>query len=144
MRKFQQGITLVELLVVVVIISILMTVAVPSYRQYAMRANRAEAKWNLLRIAAAQEKFYLQNNTYADDDDFSDAPPNGLGIDATTESGLYTLSITAADATGFQAQALAEGGQTDDTDCDVFGIDDTGVRYGGPGPLGTGNDPDCW
>ncbi|MDP6437536.1 MAG: type IV pilin protein [Gammaproteobacteria bacterium] len=144
MRTLQQGVTLVELMVVIVIISILTAVAVPSYRQYTMRANRAEAKWNLLRIAAAQEKFYLQNNTYADDDELAETPPDGLGIDATSESGYYTFSITAADATGFQAQALAASGQTDDTDCDVFGMDDTGVRYGGPGPLGTNNDPDCW
>lgn len=144
MLKYQKGVTLVELMVVLVIVAILSAIAVPSYRQYSMRANRAEAHWNLLRLAAAQEKFYLQNNTYAEDDELSEAPPNGLGIDATSESGYYTFSITAADATGFQAQAVAAGGQVDDTDCDVFGIDDTGVRYGGPGPLGTNNDPDCW
>src|SRR5215510_5710761 len=81
---------------VVMVIGILSAIAIPSYRQYTMRAQRTDATAALLRIAAAQEKFYLQNNTYASNDQLTKAPPAGLGIPAT-EHGYYDLAITKED-----------------------------------------------
>ena len=145
MYKYSKGVTLVELMVVVMIIAVLMSVAVPSYRQYTLRANRAEGHWMLLQTAANQERFYLQNNTYADNASLTADPPNGLGMMATSESGFYTLAITQADAVTFSAVATAQDGQSADTDCDVLAINERGTRYGGPGPAFAGNnDPDCW
>lgn len=145
MYKYSKGVTLVELMIVVVIIAVLMSVAVPSYRQYTMRANRAEAHAMLLQTMANQERFYLQNNTYATDAQLTAAPPNGLGMRDVSESGHYALEVTEADATGFTVVATAQGGQAADEDCDVFAVDETGWRYGGPGPVGeASDDPDCW
>ncbi len=67
MRKKMRGVTLIELVVVVAIVALLATVALPSYRQFQLRSHRVEAKAALLNLAAAQEKFYLQNNTYTTD-----------------------------------------------------------------------------
>ncbi len=64
MHKNMRGVTLLELMIVVVIISILTAIAYPNYRQYATRAKRTEAKAALLQIATNQERFYLHNNTY--------------------------------------------------------------------------------
>jgi type IV pilus assembly protein PilE len=145
MYIYQRGVTLVELMVVVVIIGILMSVAVPSYRQYTMRANRAEGHWTLLQASANQERFYLQNNTYATNGELTDPPPAGLGLPSTTESGFYDINITNADGAGFTVVATAQGGQAEDTDCDVLSINERGVRYGGPGPAGSmSNDQKCW
>ena len=44
MRKHMRGITLMELMIVVVIIGILTAIAYPSYRQYVAKAKRNEAK----------------------------------------------------------------------------------------------------
>ena len=63
-------------------VAVLAAIAVPSYRQYVLRSHRAEAKTALLNVAAAQERFYLQNNTYTTD--LTSAPtatPPGLGQD---------------------------------------------------------------
>ncbi len=146
MRKFMTGVTLVELMVVMVIIAVLMSVAVPSYRQYTMRANRAEGQSVLLQLAANQERWYLNNNTYATNAQLTQDPPNGLGMRATTDSGYYNLAITASNATTFTAVATAQGGQSADSDCDVFAIDAAGRRYAGPGPaFAANNDLDkCW
>ena len=65
MRKTNRGFTLIEAMVVVVIIAIMASIGIPSYRQYMMRAQRADGTGALLRMASAQEKFYLQNNRYA-------------------------------------------------------------------------------
>lgn len=137
MQPKSRGVTLIELVIVVSIIGILAAIAVPSYRQYVLRANRAEAKSALLNLAAAQEKFYLQNNTYATNSLLSTAAPAGLGLPATTEKGYYTLSIAnGANAAGFSATATAAGGQAVDSSCATFTIDQTGTR--------SATSTDCW
>ena len=126
MRNKMRGVTLIELVVVVAIVALLATIALPSYRQFLLRSHRVEAKAALLNVAAAQEKFYLQNNTYTTE--LADAPPDGLGLAATTENGYYTIAIGAADADSFTATATAAGGQADDTHCANFTIDETGLK----------------
>lgn len=136
-RSKMRGITLVELLTVVVIVGILASIAVPSYRNYVMRTQRTDATAALLRLAAAQEKFYLQNNTYT-----TDVTAAGLNLTAaaplTSEHGWYTVTVAAADATGYSAAAtpVAGGAQASDTHCTSFSIDETGKR----GATNT----DCW
>lgn len=143
MRKHSNGVTLIELLLVVIIIGILIAVAIPSYRQFTMRSNRAEAHSLLLQTAANQEQFYLQNNTYADDTALSLGSPLGLGMMTSSVSGNYTLGIDSADVTGFEAVATAAQGQSADFECAVLAINEQGVRFGGSA-LGSKNDPDCW
>lgn len=135
MRSTSRGVTLIELMIVIVVVAILASIAIPSYRQYVLRSHRTEAKTALMNLAAAQEKFYLQNNTYTDE--LTDAPPDGLGIPSTTENGNYTIAITAgSDATAFSATATATGGQAQDTRCASFTINQAGVK--------TATNADCW
>jgi type IV pilus assembly protein PilE len=128
------GWSLIELLVVVVVLAILALAATPGFRSSMLRAQRTEATAALLALAAAQERFHLQHHVYATD--LAAAPPDGLGLDAVTESGRYLLTITAADAAGFTATATARGRQARDTRCAEFGIDATGAR--------TATAEDCW
>ena len=126
-KNKQQGMTLVELMVVIVVLGIVTSIAVPSYRQYMMRANRVDAKAALLEIAAAQEEFYLQNNTYT-------TVPANVGGTATEEN-YYVLSIDAADVNTFtlRATAAAGGPQANDTttnhgDCTVLQLTAAGAK----------------
>ena len=73
--KNTRGFTLVEIMTVVLLLSILMGLSIPGYRQYVRRANRTDATTDLLRLAAAQERFYLQNGTYATNAELAPAPP---------------------------------------------------------------------
>lgn len=120
-------------MIVVVIMGILATASVAGYRQYVQRANRVDATSALLRVSAAQERFYLQNNRYATTaDELADPPPGGLGIGAS-ERGLYDLTVEeiAGGATaGYIATATAStgGSQRDDDDCRSFSIDQSGKR----------------
>jgi len=118
----------------VLVVGILAAIAVPSYRTYLLRSHRVEATAALLKLSAAQEKFYLQNNTYTTALD--DAPPDGLGMPAVTENGFYDIAIDSADAAGFQATATAKGSQADDSHCTEFTIDQTGTK--------TATSTDCW
>ncbi len=131
-RRYR-GVTLVELMVVIVIVAVLAQIAVPSYRRYYMRAQRTEAKTALLQLAANQERFYLQNNTYTND-------LAALGFPSgTSENGVYTLNIPLADSNAYQARATATPGggvngrtMTADTECMRFGIDAQGLKTAAP------------
>jgi type IV pilus assembly protein PilE len=136
MRIDSRGLTLIELMVVVLIVTVLGTIAVPGYRQYVLRTNRTEAKRTLLDVAAAQERFYLQNDRYAGPSALETAPPAGLGIPRTTENSHYAIAINAGDANAFSATATAQGGQAQDARCASFTIDQAGAK--------TATNADCW
>ncbi len=128
-RDSRSGFSLTELLIAVAVSGILMAIAVPSYRDYVMRANRADATTALLRLASNQERFYLANNTYAGPDDLADAPPAGLGMPGT-ERGFYELTIVSDDLrSGYTATATAAGGgQENDDACVSFAVNERGQR----------------
>ena len=136
----QDGFTLIEMMIVVVIMGVIFSVALPGYREYVQRANRADATTALMRVAAAQERFYLANGTYATDAQLGTAPPNGLGISAT-ERDYYTLALSGVDATGYTVTASAKSGgpQQYDSSCQSFTLNEQGVRGSSPGTITT-----CW
>ncbi len=138
-RRRMRGMTLIELMTVIVIVAVLGTIAVSSYRSYLVRTNRTEARMSLLRIQAAQEKFFLQNNRYALNAELSNPPPTGLGIAGTTPSGFYTIALVDdASGTRYVAQATAAAGQLQDIEaCRTLTINESGAR--------TPSDaPECW
>jgi type IV pilus assembly protein PilE len=134
MHRKQTGFTLIELMITILLISIILGISVPSYRSYVLRAGRTDASTALLRVAAAQERFYLQNGTYAGNGVLAVDPPNGLGIaNSKSERGYYDLAI-APDAGGltigyiFTATVDATGKQKDDSDCTSISIDQNSRR----------------
>jgi type IV pilus assembly protein PilE len=140
----QQGVTLLELMAVVIVIGVLGTIAIPSYRQYVMRAQRVEAKNALLQVAANQERFYLTNRSYGTVAQLIGA--NLLPAGGLSERGTYQITMAphaAGYAVGYTATATpVAGGQVDmrdDTQCTTFSIDAQGVR------TATGGDAaSCW
>ena len=138
--KAMRGFSLIELMIAMVIVAILAAIAIPGYRNYVMRVNRNDATAALLKIAAAQEKFYLQNNTYTNNLD--DPPPAGLGI-PTTENGYYTLTLAFVGAAteGFIATATVDAGgpQAADDACATFTINHQDVRTSTPDDIDV-----CW
>ena len=134
MRKTTRGITLLELMIVVVIVSILTAIAYPNYREYVTRAKRTEAKAALLQIATQQERFYLQNNSYTQDLmvlGFATTP------NFTTDSESYVINVGAANANDFTATATFLLGGDEAGKCFTFQIDGRGAKTSGP-------DTDCW
>ena len=58
-------VTLVELLLVLAILSFLLLVAIPGYREQVRRTHRAVARAELQKIALRQEQFFIRNQAYA-------------------------------------------------------------------------------
>lgn len=144
-RARMRGVTLLELMAVVVVIGTLAAIAIPSYRQYSMRAQRTEAKSALLQLAANQERFYLLNRRYGTLAELG-APP--FNFPTQSENGVYTLAVAPAAgglAQGYAATATpAAGGGANGVDmtadagaCGTFTLTSQGIRSSAP-------KIDCW
>ena len=134
LRMYMRGITLIELMVVVVIVGILAAVAYPNYQEFTARAKRNEARAALLRLATNQERFYINNNTFTDN-----LTSLGFGETPTaiTETGYYRVQVTSATPSDFTATATYLHGGNEATKCLTFTIDGSGVQSSSP-------EDDCW
>jgi len=144
MKKFQSGITLIELVIAIAIVGILAAVAYPSYTEYVQRTKRADANSALVQLSQAMERYYSVNYTYtaaAAGGNDTGAPANDTF--AHTQSPFegapaYNLTITAASDTDFTVAATPIGNQATDP-CGTLSLTSTGVRSdsGGVGA-------ECW
>jgi prepilin-type N-terminal cleavage/methylation domain-containing protein len=66
MARKNKGFTIIELLIIVAIIGILVTLAIPAYLSFISKSRRAEAKYNLEGIYKAQTSWFGENNTFSD------------------------------------------------------------------------------
>lgn len=140
-RSNVSGMTLIELMVVVVVIAILAAVGYPSYLDHVRKGKRAEGKAALLRAAQVQERNYSDKNTYVTDL----APLLGLAANAVVYSGenpsdsSSAYRITAAACAGgalnncFVLTATPNAPFTD-AECGNLTLSSTGARgYSGSG-----------
>jgi type IV pilus assembly protein PilE len=147
------GFTIIELMMVVAVAGVLALVAYPTFMDSVRKSRRSEAVAALAQVQQSQERWRANNVSYADNAKLTVDPPNGLGIPAATSSGLYALTIDAANANGYTATATAVAGksQSHDTKCTVMRVrlDRANIQYGGctncAVPDGALTDPDrCW
>lgn len=104
-RKHSAGFTLIELMIVVVIVGILASVALPAYREHVIRGNRAAAQAQMMDIANREQQYLLANREYGDDADIgyvlSDEVADNYTADIVVGGGTvpsFTITFTAIDA----------------------------------------------
>lgn len=92
-NKVEKGFTLIELVIVIAIIGLLSSVAIPSYLDYVVRTNRADAKDKLTEVIYELERYNTRQRSYTTN-------MTDLGFSATNSlflsgQGLYSVSIAA-------------------------------------------------
>lgn len=108
-RRFAQGFTLIELMLVVAVAGVLSGVAYPSFMGQLQKIRRADAMVAVLQVQAAQERWRANNQAYGELAE--------IGVSAASAAGHYTLQINAPSATGYEIVAAATGSQAHDTPC---------------------------
>ena len=135
----EQGFTLIELMIVLVVMAVLTVIAVPAYNAQIMGSRRDEGNTFLLQAAVKQEQFYLDNSVYT-----ADMTDLGYALSpALSSEGFYEITAIIANAgQTFAFTATRKGAQVSDTNCGNLTLNNFGVKWG------TGTDPDpgknCW
>lgn len=128
-RRRAIGFTLIELTLVLAVMAILTSLAVPSYQSVVRKSRRTEAQAALLDLALRQERWRSDHPSYA--------PASSEIGAAAWEARLaryYRLEMVGTTATSFTVQAAAVSGAGQDHDhqgavpCAVLQVDQSGTR----------------
>jgi type IV pilus assembly protein PilE len=101
------GFTLLELMITVAIIGILAAVALPSYRNYVLRAQLVDATTGLANFRAQMEKHFQDNRTYATVGAFTTPCARA---DGSRNIGSFTVAcVGVPDQNGYVLSAVGSG-----------------------------------
>ena len=132
-KKAMRGFTLIEVMITVVIVAILASIALPSYREHVLRGNRVEGQALLSTAAARQERYRAQNNGYAT------SVTALYGSSVASETGKYTLTVGAGSSTdgGFLLTAVPT---FSDAGCGSLQLNGVGAKT----VTGSKSATECW
>jgi type IV pilus assembly protein PilE len=146
MSPRQAGVTLMELLIVVAIISMIAAYAYPSYTQFVTRSKRAIGASALLQIADRQQQFFMDNKRYATTltrlgyaSDSIMVDDEGQVVTVGDDDRIYQVEISASNFVTYELTATPQLNHAKkDSSCGNLTLTHSGEK----GQSGTGDK--CW
>lgn len=129
--SYLQGFNLIELMIVLIILGIITSIAIPSYEDFVINTRREDAKAALYEVASQLEQYYAgNNNSYTG---------YSIGSLSSSTAEYYEISEESNTGTTYRLQAVPRSAQSKDADCGTLFLDHTGQRSAS-GPKGI----HCW
>lgn len=135
MRR-EPGVTVVEILTIIVVLVVIAAVAIPLWRTRELRAHREATMDALLAIQVAQDRHFGKHARYAELAQL-EAPPAAADYLLELKRGSDELTYVAT------AHAIRKAGATFDARCQELGIDQHGRRFARD-ESGEDSTADCW
>ena len=134
MERHVRGFTMIELMIVVAVVAILASIALPAYQEQVRKSRRAQAKADLVEYMQGAERFFTVNNTYVG----YNVPNSG---NSPREGGTvrYSIAPSTQTATQLVLTATAQGAQAQDR-CGNLSVSSTGVKA----KSGSASLAECW
>jgi type IV pilus assembly protein PilE len=143
----QRGVTLIEMLIVMVILALIASFAYPSYMDYVVDTKRTAATSMLLQVADRQQQFFMDNKRFANDLTNLGFANNPLVIaddgstmaDAANSRSTYTVTLANVTPTTYTVTAAPLNSQAArDTDCGSLTLNQALLKDS------SGGASDCW
>ncbi|MDE2417464.1 MAG: type IV pilin protein [Burkholderiales bacterium] len=103
-KVVQKGFTLIELMIVVAVVGILATIAIPSYQNSILKGKRAEGRAALTELMLQEERYMTQSNSYCA---FSNSAGVTAVVDGCTTVPFKTFSGDSLAQTSYYLSASA-------------------------------------
>jgi type IV pilus assembly protein PilE len=143
----QGGVTLIELMIVIVILALIASFAYPSYMNYVVDTKRTAATSILLQVADRQQQFFMDNKRFTNDLTNLGFAANPLVIaddgrpmaSAASSDSTYSVALSNVTATTYTITAAPLNGQAArDAECGSLTLNQALLK----GSSGGGRD--CW
>uniref|UniRef100_Q47BL0 General secretion pathway protein H n=1 Tax=Dechloromonas aromatica (strain RCB) TaxID=159087 RepID=Q47BL0_DECAR len=129
--RLQKGFTLIELMIVVAIIAILASIAMPAYQDYVIRGRIADATSILSSKRVRIEQYFQDNRTYV-------GAPDCAADAATSQN--FSFSCTVEEPGAFTLTAVGAGQVADFS----YSINQNGQRWSEISGQGWVGNATCW
>lgn len=128
--KHEKGFTLIELMIVVAIVAIISSIAIPQYKQYVIRGKRSAVQAFMMDVANREKQYLLDARVYTIDTMTTAGSLANLTMTAPPEVYRnYGITITVTATPSFLISAAPVAGSTQASD-GTQTLDDSGTKVG--------------